>query len=246
MISGEALIGKVAIYVAEKIIAKKISLSFDEKKRACRAFVEFYFCLDRLEELNGLFLGMLNSGVENDGICDVEVELLMRSINSVSQRFIDIGGELHSAIDLVSPEIANAVGGILASKGGFLLVLSRSMCVNKSGSGIEYLEPEKKILEIDMNLYDEWLSENSGDYQDNQSYLEWPQSVLLFGEYEEVFHSKELAFNDVESIKRLSKVLEKHGTVLSEAREKIRELISNKFSIEDILYVSKGMTRDKF
>jgi hypothetical protein len=244
LLTGQGLIGKLALFIAEKLISHKLAISLDEKKRACRAFVEFYHCLDRLEEVNSRVVGVLNFGVEHGGILIGDLELLMPAVNAVSQRFLETRGELHYAIELIDPALANAVTQIYEAKGSFLLMLSDSAGYKdgaRDTASIKYFAPDPRILEIDMASYAKWVGHFSATTAYNKNDLEWPQSLLWNGEFEEGFHPAELLLTDRTSLGQLRTILVDHGTVLSLAREKIREFISSKFSAEDILYVSKGM-----
>ena len=68
MLPGQGLIGKLVLLIAEKLISREVTLAFDEKKRACRAFVELYHCLDRLEELNARFIKTLGYAIEHGSL----------------------------------------------------------------------------------------------------------------------------------------------------------------------------------
>jgi hypothetical protein len=249
LLTGQGLIGKLALFMAEKLISHKLAISLDEKKRACRAFVEFYHCLDRLEEVNSKVVRTLSFGVEHGGILIGDLELLMPAVNTVSQRLLECRGELYYAIELIDPALANAVTQIYEAKGSFLLMLSDSVRY-KDGSGdtasIKYLAPDPRILEIDMESYEEWVEHFSASTVYDKHSLEWPQSLLWYGEFQQGFHPARLLLTDRSSLDQLRTILVAHGAVLSLAREKMREFIAAKFAAGDILYVSKGMQRDEF
>jgi len=247
LLTGQGLIGKLALFLAEKLISHKLTISLDEKKRACRAFVEFYHCLDRLEEVNSNVVETLTIGVEHGGLLIGDLELLMPSINTVSHRFLEIRGELHYAIDLIDPALADVVRQIYSAKGSFLLMLSDSIRSKPvPQEAIKYFAPDPRILEIDMSSYEKWVEHFSATATYDMNNLEWPQGLLWHGEFEQGFHPARLVLTDRSSLDQLRTVLVNHGAVLSSAREKMREFISQKFTAEDILYVSKGMSRDEF
>jgi hypothetical protein len=249
LLTGQGLIGKLALFIAEKLISHKLAISLDETKRVCRAFVEFYYCLDRLEELTSRVIEVLNLGIKHGGILIGDLELVMPAVNTVSQRFIEARGELYYALDLIDPSLASAVSQIYAAKGSFLLLMSDGVRYRATDSGASianYYAPDSRILEIDMDAYEQWVAHCSATAKYDRDKLEWPQSLLWFGEFEEGFHASRLLLTDKESLGRLRSVLVDHGSVLSSAREKMRKFIATKFATEDILYVSKGMHRDEF
>jgi hypothetical protein len=249
LLTGQGLIGKLALFMAEKLISHKLAISLDEKKRACRAFVEFYYCLDRLEEVNSRVVETLNFGVTHGGILIGDLELLMPAVNTVSQRFLECRGELYYAIELIDPALANAVTQIYEAKGSFLLMLSNSVRYKdgpRDSAFIKYVAPDPRILEIDMESYEQWVERFSASAVYDKHSLEWPQSLLWHGEFQEGFHPARLLLTDRSSLDQLRTILVAHGAVLSLAREKMREFIAAKFAADDILYVSKGMQRDEF
>jgi hypothetical protein len=249
MLTGQGLIGKLALFVAEKLLGHRLALSLDEKKRACRAFVEFYHCLDRLEELNGRSVALLNFGVKHGGILVGDLQLLMPSVSTTSQRFLEIRGELHHALALIDPSLANTVRQIYEAKGSFLQELSGGITIEESSDdalSVRYFEPDSRILKIDMSAYERWVVQSSGSASYEPAALEWPQSLLWHGEFEEGFHPAQLLLTDAKSLGNLRDILVDHGSVLSAAREKMRDFIASKFTTEDILYVSRGMPRDDF
>ena len=249
MLTGQGLIGKLVLFMAEKLISHKLAISLDDRKRACRAFVELYYCLDRLEELNANAVELIDFGVVHGGILIGDLEMLMPAVNTVSQRFLEIRGELSHALGLIDPALSDAVTQIYAAKGSFLLMLSDSLRYKAPAhdtTSVKYYAPDQKILEIDMNSYQEWVEQFSTESVYDKPNLEWPQSLLWYGAFESGFHPAKLLLTDRVSLSQFRTILIDHGAVLSLARAKMREFISNKFTTEDILYVSKGMERDEF
>lgn len=60
MLTGQGLIGKLVEFLAIKLVGRKIDLALDDKRRACRAFTELYYCVDRLEEITSIFLDQID------------------------------------------------------------------------------------------------------------------------------------------------------------------------------------------
>jgi hypothetical protein len=249
LLTGQGLVGKLALFIAEKLLSHRLAISLDEKKRTCRAFVDFYHCLDRLEELNGRVVELLNFGVEHGGILIGDLQLLMPSVSTVSQRFMEIRVELHHALGLIDPSLAKAVRQIYEAKGSFLQEVSRGITIEEPSHdalSVTYFAPDSRILKIDMSAYEQWVIQSSATAKYEPAALEWPQSLLWHGEFEEGFHPAQLLLTDAKSLGHLRDILVDHGSVLSAARERMRDFIASKFTTEDILYVSRGMRRDWF
>ncbi len=249
MISGQGLIGKLALFVAEKLISHQLAIALDEKKRVCRAFVELYHCLDRMEELNARFVATLSHGVEHGGILIGDLEILLPAVNGVSQRFLELQGELYYALELLDPILSESVHQLYAAKDSFLFLVANAIRYKEPMRDVrlvEYDEPSPRILEIDMDAFYEWTKTSSKESTYNRDKFEWPANLLRFGEFEAGFHSSQIVLDSRESLDRFRTVLIDHGAVLSAARAKMREFIVSKFAVEDILYVSKGMERNEF
>lgn len=249
LLTGQGLIGKLVLFVAEKLIGHEIALALDEKKRTCRAFVELYHCLDRLEELNSRFIPLMTDGIEQGGILVGDLLLILPAVDGVSQRFLDVRGELHHALTVLDPTLAESVGQLYAAKGSFLFMVAKALRYEEPAHRnqvVEYMEPDGKILELDMDAYYEWVRSSPKTSNYEVAKLEWPQNLLWYDETEAAFHPASLVLTDPGSLERFRKVLTDHGRVLSEARVRIREFVASKFTVEDILYVSTNMRRDEF
>lgn len=250
MISGIGLIGKLSLFVAEKLIGHKFTIALDDKKRACRAFVELYHCIDRLEELNEGIVDHLSFNVERGHILIDEIEILLNRVEGVSNRFVDLRGELYYALELLDPVLATTVYQLYAAKGSFLHLVSKAIRYEgprQEVEIVEYQEPRAKILTIDMDAFYEWTkTADQLPYDHENAKLEWPANLLRYGVSEVGFQPSQIVLSSSESLDRFRNVLIEHGSVLSSARAKMREFIVSKFSPEDILYVSKVMRRDEY
>ena|SRR5436190_5987193 len=173
----------------------------------------------------------------------------MPSVDAVSQRFFDVGGELCYALELLDPTLSKAVSQIYAGKGSFLFLVSHAISYEDSVKDVqlvEYPQPNPKILNIDMNSYYDWVKTSGKEWDYEKEKLEWPQNLLRYGEIDVAFRKSQVVLTNGKSLSELRAVLCDHGVVLSSAREKLREFIALKFALEDILYVSKEMKRDEF
>src|SRR5688500_14602897 len=110
MLTGLGLVGKLVEFLATKLIGRKIDLSLDDRRRACRAFTELYHCVDRLEEITSIFLNeleLLQGGSAYDIINEYHNQ--SHSIESVSRRFLEIKAELGWALEVFDPTLAAAL-----------------------------------------------------------------------------------------------------------------------------------------
>jgi hypothetical protein len=94
-----------------------------------------------------------------------------------------------------------------------------------------------------MDAYYDWIKDNREKHLANPASLEWPANMLAWSEFTEGFHEEVIEVADVEAVRRFRQVLADHGAVLASAREKLREFIKDKFNVDEVLYVSKGIPR---
>lgn len=247
MLTGLGLIGKLIEFLATKLIGRKIDLSLDDRRRACRAFAELYYCVDRLEEITSIFLNELEF-LHSDSAYDIinEYHNQSYSIDSVSRRFLELEAELRWTLDVFDPTLAAAVDQLYRFKYSFLYFISNSIELKagegKGLQGLTYKDPSPRILKIDMESYYEWVKQHQGKEIDRAA-VEWPLNFLWFSEFEEEFTDVSFGVNDLEAAMHFRDVVKAHSKVLAEAREKLREFLIANFKLEEVLYVSKGLPR---
>ena len=247
MLTGQGLIGKLVYFLATKLLGRQIDLSLDDKKRACRAFVELYYCIDKLEDITSHFLTELGEVKKSTECWKLVNQFAIhgRSIDALSQRFFDIGAELNRAVELYDPDLAEAVNQLYLFKFSFLSFVSNSIeLVEKDGERnrlLKYVEPSSRVLSIDMESYYDWVKANRGKKITEPNRVDWPANMLAFSLFGEDFPEVVIEVADIDAIGRFRKVLANHGATLTSAREKLREFIVANFNIEDVLYVSRKM-----
>jgi len=252
VLTGQGLIGKLIYFLSTKLIGRTIDIRLDDKKRACRAFVELYYCVDRLEDITNHFLVELEGIKKSDDCWRLVNQFAIhgRSIDALSQRFFDIGAELNHAVELYDPDLAEAVNQLYLFKFSFLSFVSKSVKImEKDGERnrlLKYPEPSSRVLSIDMESYYEWIKANRDKEITDPNKIDWPANMLAFSLFGEDFPEVVIEVSNVEAIERFRLVLAEHGAMLTNAREKLREFIVASFNIEDVLYVSKKIPHDEF
>jgi hypothetical protein len=255
VLTGQGLIGKLVGFLATKLLGRRIDLALDERKRACRAFTELYYCLDRLEEITSIFLSEIDILLRETDDSKTAYWIInefhnqSHSIESLSQRFFELGSELAWAIQLFDPTLAASVNQLYRFKYSFLYFISNSIEVKeKDGKPLQllaYQEPSSKILSIDMDSYYDWVKENEGKSIERES-VEWPINFLEFSEFETGYTEIVFGVDDIEGARKFCDIIRTHATALGDAREKLRQVLISNFKIDEVLYVSKGLPRDEF
>lgn len=247
MLTGQGLIGKLIELLATTLLKRQIDITLDDRKHACRSLVELYFCLDGLERATHLVIEELrprNDSLEGWVVVNA-FALHGQTLDSLSQRFFDIGPELHRALKIIDPVLADALHQLYAFKYSLLSFLSTSVeFKNFDGERnrlLVYKQPDDRILTIDMDAYYEWLAMNPLNSISWEQNLEWPRNLLARFEYEEAFHTVEVDTANSTALLEFRDLLVKHSAALTAARAALRELISKNFKLEEVLYVSRDI-----
>jgi hypothetical protein len=244
MVPGGGLLGKLVEFAVERIAGKNIDLLLDDKKKACRAFVELHSCIERLDEITGDFIESIELEAGTDHFVIItRLRLLSNSIELLSNRFFELGNELGEAIKLYDSDLARAVGHLYFSKFSILLLASEGIKTEESANEalIEYVRPSSRILTIDMDAYFRKFQELKD--QISAEDLEWPTGMLIGVDFEGTFEEVTIKVSDFDSRREFAAILRNHRHILSTARMKLREFIKSNFDVSDIVYVSRGRSR---
>lgn len=244
MVPGGGLLGKLVEFAVERIAGKKIDLLLDDKKKACRAFVELHSCLERLDEITGDFIESIELEAGTDHFVIItRLRLLSNSIELLSNRFFELGNELGEAIKLYDSDLARAVGHLYFSKFSILLLASEGVKTEESAKEalIEYVRPSSRILTIDMDAYFRRFQQLKD--QISAEDLEWPTGMLIGADFEGTFEEVTIKVSDFDSRREFAAILRNHRHILSTARMKLREFIKSNFDVSDIVYVSRGRSQ---
>jgi hypothetical protein len=247
MITGQGLIGKLVYFLATKLLGRQIDISLDDRKRACRAFTELYFCIEYLEELSDRILASLNEAIKTNDILYLisELHMVRKAIDSLSWRFLELGFELNWALEIFDPVLAHAVNQLYRFKFSFLHFISDSIEIKdkggKSNNIIKYMKASKRILSIDMESYYAWIQESKDKKISDPDKLDWPIRMLEYSVFSEDFVETEIEVEDEKALTALHNIIKEHNSNLTDAREKLREFLIKNFKVEEILFVSKDM-----
>lgn len=246
--TGQGVIGKLVYHLVSSLADKKLALALDEKKRACRSFVELYQFVERLEELTLDLTRQLQDGAKHGRVEPYYLEITQRSIESASNRFLETRAELHRTIDILDPILAESLYQLYDAKYSFLMAISDGLMDLEPASddSVPFLEPDDRIVNIDMSKYGTWHAKRTNLAAGQAEAVEWPQSLFWGGNYEQAFTPKRLLLSDRAQAIALADQIELHSLALIDARTLLRQFISQNFAVDDILYVSRNLERERW
>lgn len=236
MITAGTVVGKFVGFIAGKAASRVASLALDKRRKACRALTKLYFCVSALDEACGEVLRTFED-FRSDGDAFGLVNALnnhMHEIAHASDMFIDLGYELEPGLEIIDPALAATCNTLYRGKGDFLSFLSDSVKWDRSGEKpkITIKSPTGHMDAVNLDAV----------YQESQVALGagektyWPRSAL--DDFRDGFESISVGWDDEEAARIVSEMLASQKASLAEAREKLRTLLAEKFSIDEVLFQS--------
>jgi hypothetical protein len=236
MLTAETVIAKVVSFIVNKIAGQISDIPFDKRRKACRSLTKLYYCVQALDDLTENVLGRFND-FQKWGHADAVVNSLnshMREIQLTTNMFIELGSELQAGLAIVDPALARCCDVLYISKFDFLTFLSTSIEWDRTTSPPKILvkRPLGKMEAVDMeNMYE--LS--AKELQSGNEYF-WPDSE--FYEFNTDFEDVRIGFDDEETAIQVLKMIRRQNLLLKEAKDRLRNLIKDTFSVEEILFQS--------
>ena len=236
MITAEGIVAKIVSFIVEKTVGKLTSLTFDKRKKACRALTKLYYCVQSLDDVTESFLQTFDDFCES-GNGDAFVNALnnhSRDIELATNMFIDLSQELDPGLELIDPALARCCQTIYMGKFDFLSFMSNSIRWDRSATKPKIIlkRPRGRMELADMeNMYK--LSKEA--MQAGITHY-WPSSAL--DDFRQDFVDISIGFEDDAAATELHAMILQQNKLLKTAKEHLRTLIKNSFSIEEILFQS--------
>ncbi len=234
MLTAEGVIGKVVSLIVDKTIGKLIDLPLDKRKKACRSLTKLYYCVQTLDDVTEEFYRTL-SDFESDGDSEAMVHALNNNryyIELATNMFIELGWELHEGLEIIDPTLARCCSLLYVSKFDFLTYMSNSIEWDRSKEKphLKVKIPTDKMLSVDLK--ERYNKVNIALSKGDKYY--WPSTAL--DDFRDNIEDISVSFDDSETARHLKEHLDKHRALLGQAKERLRNLLKESFSIEEILF----------
>lgn len=236
MLTAESIVGKIVNFIVAKTIGKIISLPFDKRRKACRSLTKLYYSIQCLDDVTENFLGTID-GFQKSGNARAVVNALNNHAHEVelaTNMFVDLGHELHGGLEIIDPALAACCSTLYIGKFDFLTFMSNSIHWDRSYS------PNKVLIKIPLGKMESVDMESM--YQGTTIALQsgekhyWPSS--MFDEFSSDFEELSVSFETKEAATKLHEMVVRQNAILKEAKESLRCLIKDSFSIEEVLFQS--------
>ncbi|MDD2901361.1 MAG: hypothetical protein PHU44_02885 [Syntrophales bacterium] len=234
MLTGESIIGKVVSFIVNKTLGKLVALPFDKRRKACRSLTKLYYCVQALDDVTEDFLQTLDAFLESGDASTLIFSLNYNAyrIEMATNMFYDLGYELYEGLEIIDPALAECCCTLYVGKFDFLTFISKSIYVDDSTQAHKVIvkRPLGKMESADME-YTYELTKKA--LQDGDKYY-WPGSAL--DDFSSDFEDISIEFEDKESAIQLREMIVRQNMTLKEAKERLRNLIKDSFSIEEVLF----------
>jgi hypothetical protein len=230
------IVAKVVAFIAEKCAGKLIALPFDKRKKACRSLTKLYYCTQGLEEKTDSILQYVDS-FRDRGHADALINAIISKWNDIvfiTNDFIDLSEELEGGLKIIDPALAHCCHCLYRGKFDFLNFLSTSIESRHHGQQIALII--KRPLGRMQNENMESLYQQCKEAVDQGLRHYWPETVL--NEFSSDFESVTVHFEDESVALELIHMIIAQNKLLKEAKESLRNLLKESFSIEEILFQS--------
>jgi hypothetical protein len=166
-------------------------------------------------------------------------------IDTNSRIFLDSVSDLGRIIELYDPVLAAELVQLSVYKASFLRIASETFNVEMDETdntvSLTYIKPADKFLEIDFEKTYRWLETREHLY-DVRDVFEWPENfVVRYCIEDGDLETTTIRIDGKHDVMKFYETLKQHSVILSKGRERLRNLIIQKFQPEDILYVSKHL-----
>jgi hypothetical protein len=149
--------------------------------------------------------------------------------------FVDLGTELYEGLEIIDPALARCCHLLYVGKFDFLHFLSNYVSFERDENNsrvVSVKKPKGLMDSVDLEL----LYEDSVKGLESGVKFYWPSSAL--DDFTNDFEDLRISFEDDETAIELCQMIIDQNKRLKEAKERLRILLKDSFSIEEILFQS--------
>lgn len=234
MITAGTVVEKIAGFIAGKVATHIASLAIDKRRKACRALTKLYFCVSALDEACEDILREFEDFRSNKAAFGLVNALNnhKHEVEHATNMFIDLSYELKAGLQIIDPALAATCHTLYRGKFDFLSFLSNSITWDRQEEKPRILikAPTGRMDAVDLKtLYQESLVALGAGEK-----FYWPESSL--DDFQDGFETISIGWDDEKTAKTVHKMLAVQKTALTNARESLRSLLAEKFSIHEVLF----------
>jgi hypothetical protein len=248
MLTWVGFVGQLLDFVLAKIVGRHVDLALDERKRATRAFLDLYEAVDDVVDLAETFLTRLQPVVdgEKSRVFVAWLEPIADKLDGASRSFLQALIKVERVIAIYDRSLLLMLSNVRQSKSAILTGMSHFLAdqmqfrITMSGKrlqAIEYTVPTSDAMHADFEETYRALEQQGNTWRDAPE--QWPVHALAAFVRERT-RTGSVTPTDVEAITALHKTIAEYLPVLAGARDHLGQFMRERFTLEDLLYVSRG------
>jgi hypothetical protein len=158
------------------------------------------------------------------------------ALERTSNLFMDLSDELYGGLEIIDPALAQCCDVLYSGKAGFLSLLTYSIRLerDKTPPLLVASRPHEKLESFDL---DEMYRQTRAAMARGEKHY-WPSTAL-----DDFYDNVELKFEDDEAFEHLRQMILAQNANLKSAKEKLRTLLKDNFSIEELLFQNDSNPR---
>jgi hypothetical protein len=244
MLMGAGLLSKFVELVASKLIGKRLDIALDERRRACYSFVELLSVLKGFYSITVAFVDELEKSNLETWITINLIVIHRRTIDSLTTRFFELRNDLFFTLEVLDPPLAEIFEEVHAFKGSIFYALAESLTIPEEeprNQSIQYRRPSELVLAIDLEQFYQSLQSHSGTNSDRP--WMWPEELFEMANWETAFPSIQFKTDDRTTLDQFVSDLKHQSQLLEAAIEKLRALIKDNFTLDEVLVSSTKLAQ---
>jgi hypothetical protein len=233
MLPSEGIVAKIVVSIVAKLAASLTEMSLSKRNRACRYLVKLYYAIQALDDTTSRILCNVDNEV-TPGVAKALFQALSAeqdSLEYASNAFVDLSRDLQRGLSLLNPALHQLCRLIYRGKADFLSVMSTGVHpdFSRSPPAFKFWMPTTRLLETD---FESAYLQSVETIKRGEEYY-WPS-----GAFEYIQDTEEFVVTPEsdDSARKLLETLKEHHAKLRLAREQLRTLLKESFTVEELLF----------
>jgi hypothetical protein len=240
MLTSESLIAKAVTSLIGKVGSSLVNIAGSKRQQSCRYLVKLYYALQSLDEITARLLQSVESDPRTSPASSLLTFLVQEqdAIEYSTNAFVDLSRDLQRGLALIDPPLHQLCRDLYRGKADFLSCMSFGLRPDFSGSKtkVVFWIPNERLLATD---FDAAYAQSCDVVSAGKEYY-WPSGAF---DYMQDCEDVEVTQGSEEAAMRAIDFIRQHHKSLSEARARLRALLKESFTIEELLFHSDQTPR---
>jgi hypothetical protein len=235
MIFSQAIVGKAVGTLLARATGSIFTTATSKRKKSARYLVKLYYALEALDDCTARILLATSQRADKAPALFLALQDEQDAIEYASNAFVDLSRDMQRGLAMLDPALHQMCRVIYRGKADFLSVMSEGLSPDYSKTPPQFSlwVPTSELIATD---FDAAYQESLGIIQRGGEYY-WPSGAFdYFTDIQEVVLTPE----SEQSASQLLEALARHNQALKSAKDALRLLIKDSFSVEEILFHKEG------